>query len=532
MKHIKLDNEIKEKLIDYFYEGLTPTLALEKLKSKTSNYLNDSKFRSRIPYLRTVYYLFEKERNINFGSTDVCLEKLSSFESEFNSTIKLKYLKNDSNQWVIAFCSKIMIGALKIREISEKIICIDSSGGMDRTCGHLFNLVIPNPIGGLSIGMFITFSESKTDISIGLNLLKEIWSENKVQTFNPKCIMSDDSASQIGAVSEVFPNSTIFLCIFHVKQALWRWLQSNETKENRQSIIYAFNNVIFARNFPEQKKIFFEKISNNEKLTNYFNKVFKKEKMFAIEFRQNIELFGANTNNLVERSFLAIKQQFLERNKVYNVIQLMQQISLRYESFISIKLIDLINGRKVYIYKAFRRTDLNALKDISKAILDNKFDSPNIVSLYGDKNINIEFNQDPVHISSDESLNELNKSTIVTENELKYPEKETMQELNTENLLKAHQMLDALGSKLENIQQINTWTSRFVKCKTDSQRINFLMTGGVTNKNILKVQSRITKNSHKNRFPSLAQKSKSSKPRNLAQAIKNNVRNKITQSKK
>ena len=164
--------------------------------------------------------------------------------------------------------------------------------------------------------------------------------------------------------------------------------------------------------------------------------------------------------------------------------------------------------------------------------MDNKFDSPNIVSLYGDKNINIEFNQDPVHISSDESLNELNKSTIVTENELKYPEKETMQELNTENLLKAHQMLDALGSKLENIQQINTWTSRFVKCKTDSQRINFLMTGGVTNKNILKVQSRITKNSHKNRFPSLAQKSKSSKPRNLAQAIKNNVRNKITQSKK
>ena len=163
----RLSNSIKERLLDYFYDGLSPTAAWNKLKSESVNYLQDSQHRSRIPYLRTVYYLFEKERNINFGPADICENSFKKLENEFNGIAQLKYVQSD-DQWVMAFCSKLMMGAARLKEVSEKVICIDSTGGMDRTSGHLFNLVIPGPTGGLSIGMFVVFSENSKDISTGL----------------------------------------------------------------------------------------------------------------------------------------------------------------------------------------------------------------------------------------------------------------------------------------------------------------------------------------------------------------------------
>ena len=62
--------------------------------------------------------------------------------------------------------------------------------------------------------------------------------------------------------------------------------------------------------------------------------------------------------------------------------------------------------------------------------------------------------------------------------------------------------------------------------------MNTIATGGVKNKNILAVQSRIKKNSNKNRFKDLKQKLFGNKPHNLSSAIKNNHRNMQTQSKK
>ena len=377
LKNKKLEENVKDKLLDFFYSGLTPTGALERLKFESSNYLEDSKYRSRIPYLRTVYYLFEKERNINFGPINICDEELKKFASEFKNTLRINYKLNSENQWVIAFCSKIMLGAARLNNITSKIVCIDSSGGMDRTSGHLFNLVIPGPTGSLSLGMFITFSESKADIILGLKLLKEIWYSNNISFTEPGFFMSDDSSAQIGAIYEVFPRSKVLLCQFHVVQALWRWLQANETKDNRQKIVKSFRKVMYSKKFLLQKDAFFSEISDNQKLKSHFEKVFKKQELFASEFRKNIILYGVNTNNLVERSFLAIKQKFLERNKVYNGIHLIQQIILKYDRFTSIGLIDFLNDRKGYVYKSFKKINKNYVKSLCDIVIKNTLSEEN-----------------------------------------------------------------------------------------------------------------------------------------------------------
>ena len=104
--------------------------------------------------------------------------------------------------------------------------------------------------------------------------------------------------------------------------------------------------------------------------------------------------------------------------------------------------------------------------------------------------------------------------------------------LDIKNYNKAMQIMSELKDKNENSKLINKWFKRLINAKTDNQRMNVIATCGISNKNILKVQSRIAKSSHKNRFASMAMKASNSKPRSLANAIKNNTRNKLTQSKK
>ena len=83
--------ETKQKMIDLFYQGETPTSALEILKESSENYLSDSKNRSLIPNIADVYYIFKKERNLNFGCQDLTYHSIQSFIHETDEKIKINF---------------------------------------------------------------------------------------------------------------------------------------------------------------------------------------------------------------------------------------------------------------------------------------------------------------------------------------------------------------------------------------------------------------------------------------------------------
>ena len=259
-------------------------------------------------------------------------------------------------------------------------MCIDSTGGMDRSHGHLFNLVIPGPVGSLSCGMFISFSETKNTIEKGLDLLKQLWVQNNAvqQDFYPKVFMSDDCSAQINALNSIFPESKILLCQFHVGNALWKWLHSNIKDENRIDIMNAFKKIMHTRDdFDQMKSNLFTMgiVQNNKKLFKHLQLVFRKEKLFCRYFTQEHELLGANTNNLIERSFLTIKQNFLDRYKCFNAIHLIIKISEKYDVSVKTNLIDYINNRSTYEYRNLLHLETDFLKGISKNILNFEFGS-------------------------------------------------------------------------------------------------------------------------------------------------------------
>ena len=551
--------EVREKVINLFYNGLTPTEALENLKESSENYWQDSKDRSKIPNLEDLYYLFDKEKAIQFGSQDVDEISIDGLKKGFNGF--LNYCKVDGS-FIIAWCTPLMIATISENILSKQIFCIDSSGGMDRTSGHLFNLCVPGPNGSLSIGMFVSFSEKSLDISTGLKLLQEIWLKNSGRKYSPTAIMSDHSNAQINALKENFPNSLILLCQFHILQALWKWLQSNVMLSLRQNIINSFKSIMYTKNeikYGESKADFLKSLKD-EKTKAHFIKIFRDEKMFACVFRKDLNLNNVNTNNLIERSFLQIKNKYLDRNKVFNAIQLIQKISENYEISTKIKLKAKgpelkqsaeriakaqLSDFVIMIQQPERNciTDLANFDSVNEQTLNYISDLTNFESI-NYQTLNYIPNLDNLDSMNDQTIDFIPEidclsqpdnysATQQSENgQLQLDNVSDNQKIDKFLEESAIEKLKELGKIPECKSVLERFYKRLCQAKTTSAQVTVVATGGCVNRNILKTQSRIKKIASKNRFKDLRVKKVSEKQHNLAANIKKNVRNKATQSKK
>lgn len=66
----------------------------------------------------------------------------------------------------------------------------------------------------------------------------------------PEVIMTDDSAAEKAAVGVVFPKATQLLCVYHVADAMWRWLWSKQNQiqlEDRKTCMEFFRALIHAK---------------------------------------------------------------------------------------------------------------------------------------------------------------------------------------------------------------------------------------------------------------------------------------------
>ena len=514
-------------LIERFYEGLTPTQALTQLEKESTDFLSESKDRSLIPNLCDVYYLFEKERCTNFGESIITDDNLSDFIHQNENLLKIEHAKVDDLR-VIAFCSKKMLAALSETKISAKVVCIDSSGGMDRSSARLFNLVIPGPVGGLSIGMFICFSETAPTIEKGLRLLKQIWTKNQAvdANFCPTVFMSDDSSAQIGAIQNVFKESTVLLCIFHVLNAFWKWLQSNvkSGKESnlRQNLWYKLRQLIYAtENSDSISSELRALVSGDKKLEKHVDGILKKSRKILKTYRSHFELFGVDTNNIIERFFLKIKDEYLQRNKCFNALHLISQVILEYEDTVYRKLAKFINGRGMYAYDGLKCLGNDELVRISQTIIDYNFPDPSI---------DLEFEQpEPFDIGC-QMLQDPDDQMLHSDHEASDHAELT----NADN-----EILKKAFENIQNALEIGVYKPTIMKslkkianAKSPSALVNSLAIVGTTRLSILKTQSRIAKSSSKNRFKDLKMKILGSQPRKLSEAVRRNIRNKQTQSKK
>ena len=96
---------------------------------------------------------------------------------------------------------------------------------------------------------------SKTVINIcsGLALLQFVLSDGALyargRNARPLVIMTDDSDAKRNALTGVWPQSVLLLCIIHFLQAIWTWTwdaKHNIEHADKPTLVYVFQNVLYA----------------------------------------------------------------------------------------------------------------------------------------------------------------------------------------------------------------------------------------------------------------------------------------------
>jgi len=352
-------DEVKEQILKLFEEGKSPSKALLTLKKqlyvdKGSNYYVCAGGRGELPDPEWVYYQYYKTFKKHFGSShgDAMIISLKDAVDEYNRDCNYECSSMeilDDGNFIIAILSPLMRRISEGFDESGEVLFIDSS------C-KVFFIYTNSCAGGMLVGSLIVTSEATSIIVKGLELWKKILSPEslgKRGQIGPRIFMTDDSLAERNALREVFPQTTLLLCIFHVLQAAWRYHWDSNygiPLKHRPSLFSGIKNMIYSKDTDELNNSF--NLINQNPITNdyhrfkvYVEGLFKRRQEWAICFRNNLVTRGQNTNNISEARVRIMKDVGLERTKAYSPVQLFFFIINDLDTFYEMKILNVAANR-------------------------------------------------------------------------------------------------------------------------------------------------------------------------------------------
>ena len=128
--------------------------------------------------------------------------------------------KNDNQPLILAICTSLI--CINTVHSSGELVFIDSSSSFD---DPMFVISTSSSAGGLPLGVVVISGESSSIINSAMNHLKCLLS---IGSFygkgSPDNIITDDAQAERDGLRRIWPNTGMYLCIFHFLQSVWRWL--------------------------------------------------------------------------------------------------------------------------------------------------------------------------------------------------------------------------------------------------------------------------------------------------------------------
>ncbi|XP_014775784.1 uncharacterized protein LOC106873077 [Octopus bimaculoides] len=398
LKHRDVSEEVKVKFLELFNRGYTPSKALELHKydlqlQHSDNYIFISADRSITPDLQYCYRLYYQTFKKEYGEAkgEFILEELKRKieEGSFGDDIKLSLVGPEGKQAAIAIVTPLMRRVHKLIKHSGELVFIDASGNMNRQGCRVFLLLTHSCAGGLPLGVLITTSESTETITEALKLYNSLLDNSayfgRGWKSGPEIFLTDDSPSESQSLHAVYPDATLLHCVFHILQAFWRFLLEAKNavrKEDRPHLFSLLKDMIYCDTI-EALKAKHGEIMNDETLKRYacvqkhLEDIYAKKTSWAVCYRVGLNVRN-NTNNYAETAMRIMKDQILERTRAYNMIQLVDFIVTRMETYYERRLIDVCNNRLDKLLQS------RFLPDI---VAGSKIDPNEIVGIANSKNL-------------------------------------------------------------------------------------------------------------------------------------------------
>ncbi|XP_034250643.1 uncharacterized protein LOC117651038 [Thrips palmi] len=176
----------------------------------------------------------------------------------------------------------------------------------------------------------------------------------------PQIIMTDDSTSERNALKRMFPGIIALLCLFHVLQAMWRYIWDSKHKadsSDKLEIYILFRDVCYEQNEDDFKEKYesmlaFPKVKANSGLVKHFKDLYERAPEWALAYRVDLLTRGNNTNNYSEATVRLMKDLVFQRLKAYSEVQMFDFFTTRLEAFFERRLANVLNGRQENYWKS------------------------------------------------------------------------------------------------------------------------------------------------------------------------------------
>ncbi|PIK36987.1 hypothetical protein BSL78_26177 [Apostichopus japonicus] len=378
-----------------FSKGHSPSSALNTHKldlqmEHGADYLYKAADRSICPSLAFCHSLYRKIFDKSYGaaSGEKMLHDLEAAISSYNEEKGEVCAKigETNGKLAIAVCTPMMKRIHSKHEYSGELVFIDTSGGMDRYDCRIFMLLTHSSAGGVPLGCLIVTSESRECVTLALNLYKEIIPDDAFYgngAKGPLVFLTDDSESERQSLHTAFPEATLILCVFHLLQAMWRYLWEAKNavrKDHRPHLLFLVKTMTYAKTGAYLDTAFETLVADDitKSYPNYIGhcvKLFKRRKEWAICHREDLPTRGNNTNNYAEDAMRVLKDQIFERVRAYNVVQLLDFLLTRMPSNYERRITDIANGRiDVTLSKKYLPGGGVIEKEMVRKLGDNMFE--------------------------------------------------------------------------------------------------------------------------------------------------------------
>lgn len=182
-------------------------------------------------------------------------------------------MKYQKDPMAVLVLTQAMRRAHQLKGAEEMLFC-DTTSGCDGASLNITFLMRPTAVGAAPLGVCFTDTMTEEAYAAAFGLLKEEMGEEAFFGKKyPLVAMTDDSKPERDGFHRVWEETTLLLCLFHVPQAVWRWLYDGKhgiDNGDRQSLMHDFLLVMRARS-PAEAAELYQRCSQNPLAAKYEN---------------------------------------------------------------------------------------------------------------------------------------------------------------------------------------------------------------------------------------------------------------------
>lgn len=222
--------------------------------------------RSINPDLKAVQKMRSKWVEKHFGETTDAsvLDAVRRYSSRHkNDRIGCNELEGG---YCIVLVTEFMLRIHRYHQASKEVAFVYSTSCIERLNCCLTVMVCPSVAGGLPLAVILTSGQlKKQEYAAAFKLLQQILgTDSFFKQGYPSSFLTDDSNDVREALATVWPNSKLYLSVFHILQASWRWLwnaKNNVRACDRKTLINIMKRLVYA----SSKESFENELDNMKK---------------------------------------------------------------------------------------------------------------------------------------------------------------------------------------------------------------------------------------------------------------------------